>query len=531
MRELESEQFACPLCQDILVEGPNGEAYWCQSHFKPFSREDVERPQKWRSMSWSDRLQQIRHLGEAVKDYYRLSDQDVAEVLAFENDQSAEILFTGDVAPDKIALINLAKGLSDTGALLEIIDNATDCSQRKRNGAHISVHIEMNSAKGFVKVTDDAGGMTEQEMFSCMKLGSHTSDDMAERVMGQFGVGAKEAIYHFGREVVIRSSDLHSPNGLEMFVPAEWLEHSDWKVTLRKADVAAGTSSFKIGVLDHVDFDRERIASDLYNTYGKRIQEGLLDLSIDGEALPEIPDAVKLFPPELYPRRYRFYISKVGVEVTISLLEDEPTASGIFFYAFGRRYAHWTWSDPLANALIPKFPQHRLNSHARLDVDFQGRIEDIPINSNKNQVVTSRPMFRTLSKICAKLAGPYLSTISWLSKDNNMRYIQNFAGRSKAHASILSNSPGLDEAIELGSVYESMTLGKPRIADYAAMQNMIRHERSATVTGQSDTTELAMTMPTDSDTAKGAERVPNVVSDASQASSPALKGRPAADSD
>ena len=484
--------YVCPIpkCEEALVDGPNGEAHWCPSHLKSFSIEQIEGPSQWRAMSWEDRSKEVAENGRDVLRKFGITESDLNDTIDFDTRKSASIVFSGNVAPDKIALLNLARGLNDTGALKEIVDNALDCSQRKRGGERIEVRIELNAAKGFVRVSDDAGGMTQEEMLRCMRLGSHTPEGHLDNVIGRFGVGAKEAMYHFGREVTIRSSDLNDPKGLELFVASEWLDHQNWNVDVRTADVRAGTSSIRIDVLEHVDFDRARIADELWNTYAKRINSGRLNIFIDDEPLKEVaaPPAY-LYPPELYPRKYSFFVDNVAVSVEVALLDDAPTESGIFFYAFGRRYAHWSWSNPLANTIVPKVPQHHLNTHVRLDIDFQGRIEDIPINSNKDEVVTNTPVFKPLAKTVAKIVQPYLGIISWLSKDNNMSYLQKkYAGVANAHPSVSSESWGFDREIELGRVYETMQLAKPRVADAYSLQHAIASDRATAIASDASTT-------------------------------------------
>ena len=492
-------KHVCPIsgCDEALVEGPNAEQNWCPLHLKSFSDDEIEGRSKWRAMSWSERVRRVTELGPKAIALLGISEGDYNDTLQFAARQRADILFSGDVAPDKIALLNLAKGLSDTGALQELVDNALDCSQRKRGGERITVNIELNADQGFVRVSDDAGGMTKDQLLRCLRLGSHTPEGHVDNVIGRFGVGAKEAIYRFGREITIRSSDISNPIGMELFVPEEWLEHKDWNVNVRSADVVPGTSSIRIDVLDHVNFDRKRIGSELWNTYEKRIRSGRLNIVIDGEPLEQMePPPELLFPPELYPRKYSFYVENVAVSVDVALLEDAPSESGIFFYAFGRRYAHWSWVNPLASTVVSKVPQSHLNTHIRVDVDFQGRIDDIPINSNKDEVVTSAPIFRNLAKTIGRIVQPYLGTVSWLSRDNNMSYLQKrYAGRPNAHSSVTAEALGLEVAIDLGRVYPSMQLGKPRIADQLSMQEIIGAERSpiaaTTATSLAGTREIA----------------------------------------
>ena len=480
--------YVCPLleCGQALIEGPNGEAYWCTHHMASFPNEQIEGPGKWRGMSWDERARAITEFGDDVIRRFGIEQSDVDETREIEARKATAVFYSGNVAPSKTALINLAKGLSDIGALKEIVDNALDCAQRKRNGEKIEVRIELNAGKGFVRVSDDAGGMTRDEMLCCMTLGSHTPNGGLDNVIGQFGVGAKEAMYHFGRELRIRSSDFKDPIGLELFVEAEWLRTDDWNVDIRAANVECGTTSIRVDVLEHVDFDRTLISAELYKTYARRINSGRLNISIDGEPIKLSEPPVLLYPPELYPRRYAFQIQNVAVDAEVALLDDAPDESGIFFYAFGRLYAHWLWSNPLANTIFPKPPQHHLNTHMRLEIDFKGLISDIPINANKDEVVINSPIFKPLSKIAFKIVQPYIGLVSWLSKEGNMGYLSgSFARIEKAHESVTEESPGLRSAINLGKIYETIPIPKIWFADSNSMQTTIANDRLLTASNVS----------------------------------------------
>ncbi len=473
----EEERYICPICQKPLADGPNGVTHWCDKCYVAYDIHNLEKLSAWRKMSWEDRVREVNARGRAAIDVFGISSEQFAQAMAFSARQSTEIISSADVAPDKEALLSLARGLSDEGALREMIDNSLDCSQHKRGGAPIHVSVELNGAEGYVRVTDDAGGMTRDEMMRCLKLGSHTPGGHVENIIGRFGVGAKEAIYHFGREITISSRDSSSASGVETFVPESWLTHDDWKIYFRDASVEAGTTTFLISVLEHFDFDRDHIAAELWKTYSKRILSGRLNLTMDGKPLQQSDPPTLLYPPELYPRKYRFYMANVMVDVDVAMLADHPESAGIYFYTFGRLYARWAWSDPLTRLIVEKPPQHRLNSHFRLDIDFQGAIDDIPISSNKDKVDTSNILVRPLGRIVAKIVQPYLSAISWLSQEGNMRYLSRYAGAKNKHASINAESPGYASQIDFGKVYDGMAISKSLVGDPRKLYDAISIEQ------------------------------------------------------
>ena len=473
----------CPNCNKLLVEGPDNlpKPGWCEQCWTHYDLTEREAAMTWRKMALHERANEIAAIGEGVVAKYGVSATEYQRVADFTNRRNSVVVRHGDVSPDKQALLSLARGLSDTGALSEMIDNALDCSQRKRDGACVKVEIKFNLSEGLIRVSDDAGGMTADELLRCLTLGSQSPDGHGKNVIGRFGVGAKEAIYHFWREVSIFTRDLRS-DGIETFLPVSWLDQRSWEVEIIQSEVPIGTSVFEIGVLEKFDFNKDLIERELLDRYRKSIEAGRLIIHLDGVEIKKDGTTLLLYPPELYPRKYNFWIREVMVDLDVAMLAKEATSSGIYFYFFGRRFAHWAWTDPLAKTIFVSPPQSRLNSHFRVEINFNGPVDDVPINANKDEVDTSKDIFRTLARIVAKIVQPYLSIVNWLSKDNAMGYLQkNFSGSQNRHILLNDASPGLIKRIELGKVYEAMALPKSRVADHSNLITVIRNDRQGAI--------------------------------------------------
>lgn len=473
----------CPNCNKLLIEGPDNlpKPGWCDQCWTHYDLTELEAATTWRKMALQERAGEIAAIGEGVIAKYGVSAAEYRRVSDFTNRKNSVVVRHGDVSPDKQALLSLARGLNDTGALSEMIDNALDCSQKKRDGACVKVEIEFNLSEGLIRVSDDAGGMTADELLRCLTLGSQSPDGHGKNVIGRFGVGAKEAIYHFGREVSIFTRDLGG-DGIETFLPVSWLDQRSWEVDIIRSEVPVGTSVFEIGVLEKFDFNKELIERELLDRYRKSIETGRLTIDLDGVEIKKDSNTLLLYPPELYPRKYNFWIREVMVDLDVAMLAKEATSSGIYFYFFGRRFANWAWTDPLAKTIFVNPPQSRLNSHFRVEINFNGPIDDVPINANKDEVDTSKDIFRTLARIVAKIVQPYLSIVNWLSKDNAMGYLQkNFSGPLNRHVLLNDASPGLITRIELGKVYEAMAIPKSRVADHSNLITIIRGDRLGSI--------------------------------------------------
>lgn len=462
----------CPAlgCGKTLSLGPLGEEHWCEDCCREWLEAEILTASAWRKMSLAERSAEIAKHGDGVKALYSLSQRqfEIAKDLISARDARRHYT-VGDVSPDKAALLSLARGISDVGALREFIDNSMDCAQRKGTRAVVAVSIRFDSDDGSVTIRDNAGGMDLNDLMRCLRLGSIRKDD-AKDVIGRFGVGAKEAIYHFGREVLIRSREANAADGLGVEVPEAWLSEVQWNVDIEYIDgIEPGSTEIRIGALNKFGFELAEIRRELWKTYRRRVEEGRLAVYINDEELTGAPDAIMLYPPELYPRSYSFRLLDVTVDLDIAMLDDAPTESGIFFYAMGRQYAHWQWGDPRVRMLLEKSPQHRLNSKFRIDIDFGGKIDDIPINANKDEVAPNR-IFGPLAKIVSKLALPYLSSINWLSKAGNLSFVTDrFSGAENAYIGAKIGGP----RVELGKITEASPLSKPFRADYDDFKRIV----------------------------------------------------------
>jgi hypothetical protein len=424
-------------------------------------------------MSLAERAAEVDKYGVETAARYRISNQQYLEALdMIAARKSARTLFVGDVSPAKATLPSLARTISDVGALRELIDNAIDSAQRKELRTLVTVSIQFNATDGTVIVRDNAGGMNKEDMLRCLRLGSVQKEAEAINQIGRFGVGAKEAIYHFGREVIIRSRELDAPEGLRVEVPAAWLDLQDWNVEIQAIeDVQPGSTEIRIGALLKFDFASEQIRGELWTTYRKRIESGRLSIVLGETEVTGAADPELLFLPELYPRSYVFQVLGVMVDLSVCVLRDAPDASGVFFYAFGRQFAHWFWNDPRAKMILEKPPQHKLNTHFRIDLDFAGKIDDLPINANKDEVEPNK-VFGAVAKMVQKLCQPYLSSVSWLSQEGKMRYVDRFAGPENAHVLAKVDAPTVD----LGKVYDAIQIPKKIRADIDEFKRVLDAE-------------------------------------------------------
>jgi hypothetical protein len=96
-----------------------------------------------------------------------------------------------DVAPDASAMIESmrAYGYTLPAALADIIDNSIAAG-----ASNVDVRIHWAGYDSWIAVTDDGGGMSEEELRDAMRLGSRSPlEDREPEDLGRFGLGLKTA--------------------------------------------------------------------------------------------------------------------------------------------------------------------------------------------------------------------------------------------------------------------------------------------------------------------------------------------------
>ena len=221
-----------------------------------------------------------------------------------------------------------------------------------------------------------------------------------------------------------------------------------------------------------VKFDysiQDAIIPELWKTYRKKIERGLLSIVVNDTAVDGAVDPELLYPPEIYTRAYKFETMDVAIDLNVCTLRDAPEESGIFFYAFGRLYCHWFWNDPKTKMIFEKVPQHKLSTHFRVDIDFSGRVDDVPINANKDEVETGSPVFSAMGKVVKRLCDPYLGTVNFLSHGGMKDYVDQFHGPEKAHRLAKVGEP----AFTIGKWFEGKQVEKSWRADADTFKSVI----------------------------------------------------------
>ena len=469
----------CPLCAGQLEV--RGDGFWCEHQKRQFSTAQIRKNEEWAKLQRGERIQHHKALGrDRLSEEYCLSEAQIREVETWVNEDATAVeIKRADVSPEKEALLSLARGLNDGASLCELVDNALDAGTR-REGA-IEVEIKFDPGLRTLSVSDNAGGMSAEELQSCLTLGAINTTNKKKRI-GRYGIGAKEAIYHFGREVTIKSRLPQEAKSIRTIVQEDWLKEREWKIKIESFEgLKPGTTVVEIGRLVEDSIDDDLVRGQLWETYERRLKKGDLSIEFNGALLNERfakgSGFNVLYPEALFPRTYTMKAGTVLVEVRVMLISVSDQKAGIAFYVHGRKFAHVGWDDPQSRLVFDKVPKQNQIKHVRVEIDFDGPIDDVPISANKDEVHMNG-VLAIVGKIASKVVDPYFKAIPILAQK----------GADKIKQAIELPPGFVEKTIDLGRVFETTKIPDDKKADIQALKDWVDPPVKSPLTDQTQPT-------------------------------------------
>ena len=344
-----------------------------------------------------------------------------------------------------------------------------------------------------LSVSDNAGGMSAEELQSCLTLGAINTTNKKKRI-GRYGIGAKEAIYHFGREVTIKSRLPQAAKSIRTIVQEDWLKEREWKIKIESFEgLNPGATSVEIGRLVADAIDDDLVRGQLWETYERRLKRGDLSIEFNGALLNE--QSAKgafsvLYPEALFPRTYTMKAGTVQVELRVMLISVSDQKAGIAFYVHGRKFAHIGWDDPQSRLLFDRVPRQNQIKHVRVEIDFDGPIDDVPISANKDEVHMNG-VLAIVGKIASKVVDPYFKAIPVLAQK----------GADKIKQAIEPPPGFLEKPIDLGRVFEATKIPEDRKGDIQALKDWVEPTVKAPASDQTQPTQPTQPLPEPKSTA------------------------------
>lgn len=311
-------------------------------------------------------------------------------------------LTTVDGTPKKRSFLSIISDYDLKTGLCELIDNAIDHWVSSGGKPGFNVAVTLDHERGFLRVTDNAGGIAEADAELLIAPGA-SGNALDKASIGIFGVGGKRSGIALGELVEIRTRR-GNDKSFQVDLTAEWVEHPDWHLDIYEIpDIEPGTTTVDIAkVRQGFDAaDVEAIRTHLGETYSCFIGQGC-QITLNDKTVQAIVFDGWAYPPDYPPRHVAFQIEPahgkfLNVDITGGLIRDRVRDAenyGVYITCNDRlivkelKVREVGYYVP-SEAGVP----HPDASLARVMVKFSGAAELMPWNSSKSGLNYSHPAF------------------------------------------------------------------------------------------------------------------------------------------
>jgi len=166
----------------------------------------------------------------------------------------------------------------------------------------LKVQVDLDVDRQLISVTDNAGGVKEEDLRLLVAPGGSRNEPGAE-VIGVFGVGSKRAGIALGEQVLIRTRFAKGPT-FEIDITKDWLESEDWRLPAYQVpDIVQGTTQVDVSHLRNSFSQRdvEDLIVHLGETYDWFLREGCV-IEVNRAAVTPRNFEKWAFPPGFVPK-------------------------------------------------------------------------------------------------------------------------------------------------------------------------------------------------------------------------------------
>jgi len=312
------------------------------------------------------------------------------------------VLKTVDGTPKKRFFLSIISDYNLRTGLCELVDNAIDLWTISGRKSGLHVEVSLNSDRQVISVSDNAGGVAEDQIDLLIAPGA-SRNDIGEALIGIFGVGGKRAGVALGELVEIRTRH-GSGKSIQIDLTKDWIEAPEWDLDIFEVpELKSGTTTVEISKVRQ-GFDDQEIAeieTHLGETYSWFEDRGCT-ISLNGSPVLPLTFANWAYPRDLAPRRAQFQIEPVqgeylDVTITGGLITDrDPEAEnyGVYIYCNHRLIvkelkAREVGYNIPSEAGVP----HPDASLCRVILEYNGPASLMPWNSSKSGLNYSHPAF------------------------------------------------------------------------------------------------------------------------------------------
>lgn len=342
-----------------------------------------------------------------------------------------------DGTPDKRMFWSIISDYDLKTGLCELVNNALDSWIIGKEKSPLMIDIRLDANRQLISVTDNAGGVKQDQLRMLLAPGGSVNDPSAE-VIGIFGVGSKRAGIALGEHVQIRTR-FHKESSFEIDITKEWLETTDWGMNYYQIpDIPPNTTQVEISHLrkSFTQHDVDEICIHLGETYDWFLGRNCV-IKLNGKPVTARSFENWAFPPNGEPRSAAFDAAvaegqTLAVTITAGLIRDripEEDNYGVYFYCNHRLIAKELKVREVgyfvtAEAGVP----HPDGSLCRVVVRLQGAAQLMPWNSSKSAINFDHPAFQYVRPTLIQLTSHFSSLSRRLKDDWDQKVFRFKAG-------------------------------------------------------------------------------------------------------
>lgn len=321
-----------------------------------------------------------------------------------------------DITPEKRLYLSVISEYDLPKAICELVDNAIDYAS-KRNQESLLIKIDIDTSRQTIYLEDNAGGLPADALGLLFSPG-RTTNDIKDKVIGYFGVGAKRAVVALAQDVTVKTR--YSNKGTcKIHFDDEWINEDDeWRLhyDILPKNISPGTTIIDLSRLRTPvkDGHVKSLHTHLAEVYAYFIDDWVV-IKLNGEPVtPVLFTTEWTYAPKYEPVCLRETIlledRGIDVEITSGLIDhagDPNDSYGVFFYCNDRLIARGLtdYSVGFVSGLIGN-PHYNI-SLTRTIVRLNGQSRDMPWNSSKSGIDTKHPTFEKIRQAIISVTSTY----------------------------------------------------------------------------------------------------------------------------
>lgn len=315
---------------------------------------------------------------------------------------------TISIVPDVSLMPKIGKGAgySLTEAIGELVDNSIDARDIEARLA-VQIMLNRNGSNSFIKVKDNAEGMSREEIINAMRLAK--SDKRKQ--LGEFGLGLKSACMSLGERFTVETSRRNKPVYVVALNEWDWMANQKWELKLIEKDKPHEDWNGTVIEINNLRLELraesiKEIIDELLNRFQLFINTHSLSLEIEDVNYDTSgKKSSRKYKCEPKPVEYiqeesfRFMVKHGLVEGKIGILK-EPLEKKFGFNTFRYNRLIEARSKIGMRLTIGEFSARYLHGYIHMS--------HVPVTHNKREWIKTSPEYREVAQRMREVTKPWL---------------------------------------------------------------------------------------------------------------------------